>query len=167
MAQRTLEQRLIFVNNLAIRRATEELKSVSEFERLCRVLETAFLSNDFDGFELRQSPPMHDGPGDRGLQIVTEGKADFYWKKAGRHFNPETVPAWRLTLDLVAANNCRRGSLTLYRLYAGGDLQLDINLLTSVFAATLADALDRVHNRSLEITALSGDKALVAEARAS
>jgi hypothetical protein len=54
------------------------------------------------------------------------------------------VTAWSLTLDLVAANNRRRGSMTIYRLYTQRDLQLDINLLTSVFPMALADAIDRV-----------------------
>ena len=52
VAQRSLEQRLIFINNLAIRRAVEELKVASDFEQLCRVLEAAFSSNDFDAFDL-------------------------------------------------------------------------------------------------------------------
>src|ERR1700676_1229540 len=37
VAQRALEQRLIFVNNLAIRRATEELKVTEDFDQLCRI----------------------------------------------------------------------------------------------------------------------------------
>ena len=53
VAQRTLEQRLIFINNMAIRRAIEELKVASDFAQLCRILEAAFVSNDFDAFELR------------------------------------------------------------------------------------------------------------------
>ena len=126
VAHRALEQRLIFVNNLAIRRATEELKVASDFEQLCRILEAAFGSNDFDAFELclRRSP--------EGLD-VSGGQADFRWKRPGSRFNQEAVPAWSLALGLVAANNHQRGALILYRLYGGGDLQLDINLLTSVF----------------------------------
>src|SRR5262249_25778596 len=52
VAQRTFEQRQIFVNNLAIRRATEELKVASDYQQICRILTFAFSSNDFDGFEL-------------------------------------------------------------------------------------------------------------------
>ena len=33
---------------------------------------------------------------------------------------------------------------------AGGDLQLDVNLLTSVFPEALADALERIEDRALE-----------------
>ena len=51
--------------------------------------------------------------------------------------------AWRLTLDLVAANNRSYGSLEIYRFYSERPLLVDINLLTSVFPAVLADALRR------------------------
>ena len=53
VAQRTFEQRQIVINNLAIRRATEELKAARDYEQVCRVLEAAFNSNDFDGFDVR------------------------------------------------------------------------------------------------------------------
>jgi hypothetical protein len=48
-----------------------------------------------------------------------------------------------VTLDLVSTHNRRRGTLNIYRLYSERALQLDINLLTSVFPVALADALDR------------------------
>ena len=53
VGKRTLEQRQIVINNLAIRRATEELKVVGDYEQLWRVLQAAFNSNDFDGFDVR------------------------------------------------------------------------------------------------------------------
>src|SRR5437660_475282 len=52
VAQRTLNQPQIFVNNLAIRRATEELKVARDYEQVRRILLAAFGSNDFDSFEL-------------------------------------------------------------------------------------------------------------------
>ena len=53
-------------------------------------------------------------------------------------------PSWKLMLDLVTTSNQPRGSLVVYRIYSRRDLQLDVNLLTSEFPPTLADALDRV-----------------------
>jgi hypothetical protein len=53
-------------------------------------------------------------------------------------------PSWKLTLDLVTTSNRQRGSLDVYRIYSHRALQLDVNLLTSEFPFTLADALDRV-----------------------
>jgi hypothetical protein len=150
VAHRSLEQRLIFINNLAIRRAAEELKVASDFEQLCRVLEAAFSSNDFDAFELRLRPP--DEPAEiRDLQIVPAGEPHFHWKKRGSRFSANVVPGWSLTLDLVATNNRRRGLLTVYRLYDGRDLQLDMNLLTSILPVALADALDRTQRHAVEI----------------
>ena len=150
VAHRSLEQRLIFINNLAIRRAAEELKVASDFEQLCRVLEAAFSSNDFDAFELRLRSP--DEPAEiRDLQIVPAGEPHFHWKKRGSRFSANVVPGWSLTLDLVATTNRRRGLLTVYRLYDGRDLQLDMNLLTSILPVALADALDRTQRHAVEI----------------
>jgi UDP-GlcNAc:undecaprenyl-phosphate GlcNAc-1-phosphate transferase len=167
VAHRALEQRLIFVNNLAIRRATEELKVASDFEQLCRILEAAFGSNDFDAFELRLLRPPVGATDQQALQIVSDDKADHRWKRPGSRFGKETVPAWSLALGLVAANNHRRGSLTLYRLYGDGDLQLDINLLTSIFPEALADALERMQDRVVEVASSNDEPTPVAEARAS
>ena len=164
VAQRSLEQRLIFINNLAIRRAVEELKVTSDFEQLCRVLEAAFGSNDFDAFDLRLPGPPDEPAEIRELQIVTAGEPHFHWKKRGSHFSANVVPGWSLTLDLVAANNRRRGSLTVYRLYDGRDLQLDMNLLTSILPVALADALDRVLRHAVEIKTPTQEAAAAARA---
>ena len=53
VAHRTLNQPQIFVNNLAIRRASEELKVARDYDQVRRILVAAFDSNDFDAFELR------------------------------------------------------------------------------------------------------------------
>ncbi|MBZ5722016.1 MAG: undecaprenyl/decaprenyl-phosphate alpha-N-acetylglucosaminyl 1-phosphate transferase [Acidobacteriia bacterium] len=165
VAQRTMEQRQIFVNNLAIRRAVEELKVTQDYDQLCRILTAAFGSNDFDAFDLElnllpgQFPTLH------GLQIVS-GRGEqpvLRWKKPGSRFAHELVSAWSLNLDLVTANNRRRGSMVIYRLYSGRDLQLDINLLTAVFPVALADALDRGMSHVVEVVPKAeGDTDLLA-----
>lgn len=153
VAQRTIEQRQIFINNLAIRRATEELKVTRDYEQLCRVLVAAFSANDFDGFDLK----LHFLPGELrrvdGLRVVAghPEPPQLRWKKPSSRFSHEMVTAWSLNLDLVTANNRRRGSMTIYRMYSERDLQLDVNLLTSVFPVALADALDRVASGAVEI----------------
>src|SRR2546426_4397281 len=48
VAHRTMEQRQIFINNLAIRRAMEALKVTCDYDELCGILEGAFRTNDFD-----------------------------------------------------------------------------------------------------------------------
>lgn len=145
VAQRTMETRLIFINNLAIRRATEELKVSVSYEQICRILVAAFKTNDFDGFHLYANSLPEEHPRLDGLSLflTAEGNPCLRWRKHGtRLMLPETV-AWSLTLDLVAGDNRRWGWMRIYRGYADRDLQLDINLLTSRFPRVLADAMDR------------------------
>ena len=153
VAQRTIEQRQIFINNLAIRRATEELKVTRDYAQLCTVLEAAFSSNDFDAFHLNLKLFPHDDPGQVPVEIFHprgEGTS-FHWKKNGNSSLRAGLPSWNLTLDLMTSSNRRRGSMTIQRLYTQRDLQLDVNLLTAVFPIALADALDRVFSQPREV----------------
>ncbi|MGO8935520.1 MAG: MraY family glycosyltransferase [Terracidiphilus sp.] len=138
VAQRTMEQRHIVINNLSVRRAVEELKVAADFNQVRSVLVAAFDSNDFDAFELHLKPL----PGDQSLPGETN--RHFHWSKFPHMAAISSQPSWKLTLDLVTTSNRRRGSLVVFRIYSQRDLQLDVNLLTSEFPATLADALDRV-----------------------
>jgi hypothetical protein len=72
------------------------------------------------------------------------------WKKPGSYFSSELVSAWNLTIDLVTSRNRRCGCVTFYRRYNGRDLQLDINLLTSIFQTSLADGLQRVSTQTVQ-----------------
>ena len=151
VAQRTMEQRNIVINNLAIRRAVEELKVTRDYAQLCRILEAAFCNNDFDGFELKLRGGAHE-------------QARYQWAKSASL--RENWPAWNLNLDLTTSANRSRGSLIIYRLYSDRALQLDINLLTSVFPVVLADALDRTLAAAEEMMPASanGDRFVAAQA---
>lgn len=138
VAQRTIEQRQIFINNLSVRRAVEELKVATSFDQVRKILLAAFDGNDFDGFELQASPHFN------GHGPFSETGRRFHWSKSPRMAAISAEPLWKLTLDLVTTSNQPRGSLVVYRGYGGGDLQLDVNLLISEFPNALADALDRV-----------------------
>jgi UDP-GlcNAc:undecaprenyl-phosphate GlcNAc-1-phosphate transferase len=159
VAQRTFEQRQIVINNLAIRRATEELKAARDYEQIRRILEAAFGSNDFDGFDLRfklfpgESRPA--GVSEPGPQ-PRRGEVSFHWGKTRGSGSPEGLAVWTLSLDLVSSSNRRRGSLIVHRLYSQRDLQLDINLLTSAFPITLADALDRTLQHAVQVIPRAG-----------
>jgi hypothetical protein len=138
VAQRTIDQRQIVINNLSVRRAVEELKVARNLDQVRSVLIAAFDSNDFDAFELQLKPL----PG--GQSLPAEANHHFHWSKFPHMVAISSQPSWKLTLDLVTTSNQRRGSLVVYRIYSHRALQLDVNLLTSEFPATLADALDRV-----------------------
>jgi UDP-GlcNAc:undecaprenyl-phosphate GlcNAc-1-phosphate transferase len=142
VAKRTIEQRNIFVNNLFIRRAIEELKVAKDYAELCQILETAFSENDFDGFILKVNSP-EDHNGTRHLPLLST-LAQFKWSKTKSRKLPDNCPAWKLTLQLVTSGGRNFGSMEVYRVYNERPLLLDINLLTSDFPTVLADALDRV-----------------------
>ena len=153
VAQRTFEQRQIVINNLAIRRATEELKVVRDCEQVRRVLEAAFNSNDFDGFDLRfmlfpgEVYPVD--PLDAGSP--RRGEVSFHWGKNRGARSLDSLALWTLSLDLVSSSNRHRGALVVRRLYSERPLQLDINLLTTGLPVALADALDRTLQRGEEV----------------
>lgn len=154
VAQRTMEQRQVFVNNLAIRRAAEELKIAEDFQGLCRILSSAFEVNDFDAFELRAQLPSYAD----GLSIVQPTVCPHVrWKKQGSLADPGFGNMWSLNLDLVSTNNHYCGTLLIFRSYANRNLQLDINLLTSDLATALADALHRTAASDVEFLIADAD----------
>jgi hypothetical protein len=154
VAQRTFEQRQIVINNLAIRRATQELKAARDYEQIRRILEAAFGSNDFDGFDVTfkllpgESFPVNaDGTG----APQRRGEVSFRWGKTRASRSLDGLAVWTLSLDLVSSSNRRRGAMMVHRLYSHRDLQLDINLLTSAFPVALADAFDRTLQHAVQI----------------
>ncbi len=154
VAHRTMEQRQIFINNMSIRRATEELRVTRDYAQLCRILVAGFSANDFDGFELRSVSTLKEIQ-DR------EPEACFRWKKPGSASMKRPVNAWTMNLELVTANRSRRGSMTIYRQYSSRNLQLDINLLTADFPIALAEALERISAHNLQFpTSVEGSSAV-------
>jgi hypothetical protein len=140
VAQRTIEQRQIVINNLAVRRAVEELRKAGDLAQVRNILITAFENNDFDAFELQLAPAL--------VAHLAESSKPFHWTKLPHLTAISSVPAWKVTLDLITSSNLCCGSLSVYRAYSQQDLQLDINLLTSVFPVALADAIHRVLHSS-------------------
>ncbi len=137
VALRTMEQRQIVINNLAIRRAVEELKVAVDYDQVRNILLAAFGGNDFDAFELQLKSQSGD-------QMGGEQYKPFHWTRFPHVVSISSMPSWKLSLELVTTSNRRRGSLLVYRVYTPRGLQLDINLVTTEFPVVLADALDRV-----------------------
>jgi hypothetical protein len=164
VAHRTLNQPQIFVNNLAIRRATEELKVSRDYEQVRRILLAAFSSNDFDGFDLTLKLLPEElvafeslEPGSRRNPVT------FRWVKPGIPQVFDHSAVWTIALDLLSSNNRHRGTLRVQRFYSARDLQIDINLLTNAFPVALADALDRTLSPSAHVIPIPGqDTSLVA-----
>jgi UDP-GlcNAc:undecaprenyl-phosphate/decaprenyl-phosphate GlcNAc-1-phosphate transferase len=155
VAQRTLDQRQIFINNLAIRRAIEELKVARDYEQIRCILVAAFGSNDFDGFDVKVK--LLGGelvPIEAADAAMRRGELSFHWSKAGAPKFFDGLPVWTLALNLCTSSNRRRGTLLVHRLYSSRNLQIDINLLTSVFPSVLADALDRTLAHSPQVIPL-------------
>lgn len=156
VAHRTLDQPQIFVNNLAIRRALEELKVARDYEQVRRILLAAFSSNDFDGFELSldilqgEAVPFETNEKPAGLRSGTS----FRWAKPGVPQILDHSAVWTIALDLRSSANRHRGTLKVHRVYSPRDLQLDINLLTHSFPTALADALDRTLAHSAQVIPL-------------
>jgi UDP-GlcNAc:undecaprenyl-phosphate GlcNAc-1-phosphate transferase len=156
VAQRTLDQPQIFVNNLAIRRATEELKVARDYDQVRRVLVAAFSSNDFDGFELKlEIFPGEIASGNGSESLAAQRSASsFRWSKPGVPKTVDGSPVWTVALDLLSSSNRHRGSLLVHRLYSSRNLQVDINLLTTAFPTALADALDHTLSHSAHVIPL-------------
>jgi UDP-GlcNAc:undecaprenyl-phosphate/decaprenyl-phosphate GlcNAc-1-phosphate transferase len=166
VAQRTLNQPQIFVNNLAIRRATEELRVARDHEQVRRILLAAFGSNDFDGFELKLDLlPGETVPVEFIDASSRRDPNSFRWNKPALQ-NADSSSAWTIALDLLSSANHHRGTLTVHRLYSTRDLQLDVNLLTGAFPTALADALDRTLVHAGSVIALPEQDRSLATAQA-
>ena len=166
VAHRTFDQPQIFVNNLAIRRATEELKVARDYDQVRRILTAAFDSNDFDSFELKLELVPGEVVPFETLDSAGVRRNTFRWTKAGSPKTFDGSTAWNLVLNLMSSANRRRGTLTVQRLYSSRDLQIDINLLTSAFPTALADALDRTLVHSPHVIALPEQDASLISAQA-
>jgi UDP-GlcNAc:undecaprenyl-phosphate GlcNAc-1-phosphate transferase len=142
IAQRTVEQRSVFVNNLAIRRAIEELKAASDYAQVCQILQFAFRSNDFDGFELKIDAQGVTAAG-AGIRVDGRPSTILHFEKPHGPKIRNGWAAWHLTLELVTTDNQWLGSMKMYRFYTNRALLVDTNLLTVLFPIVLADALDR------------------------
>ena len=164
VAQRTLEQRQIVINNLAIRRATEELKLARDYAQIRHILEAAFSSNDFEAFELKCSlvPAEFDSA---IRKPAWENEFSFKRERLGGSAM-QSFGVWTLALDLITSSNRHSGTLLLRRWYSQRNLQLDINLLTAEFPSALADALDRVPDLAIQVIPLPDRNGSFAAAQA-
>jgi len=167
VAHRTLDQPQIFVNNLAIRRATEELKVARDYEQVRRILLAAFGSNDFDAFELQlDAIPGEFVPFGADSASLHSRKSSFHWIKPGLTKVLDRSALWTISLDLLNSTNRHSGTLMIHRLYSRRNLQLDVNLLTGEFPVVLADALHRTLTHAPQVIAIPSDDSPLVAAQA-
>jgi hypothetical protein len=81
-----------------------------------------------------------------------------------KHLDSSAI--WTVALVLLSSANRPCGTLRVFRSYSHRDLQLDINLLTSLFPRALADALDRTLVHSAHVIPLPDQESTLATAQA-
>jgi hypothetical protein len=145
VARRTVEQKGVIINNLAIRRATSRLSKAKEVSELYEALREAFRNTNFDGFDLWSTRPVSESS---SLSNGMNGEASLHysWKKNNRDGNwAQPSPfVWTLSLELADGDTQMQGCFRLYQESNRGTVQMDINLLINEFRIVLANALDRI-----------------------
>jgi UDP-GlcNAc:undecaprenyl-phosphate/decaprenyl-phosphate GlcNAc-1-phosphate transferase len=153
-AKRTMDQKQIIVNNLSVRRGTEELASADDFSDVCNILEATFGCNEFDGFDLAFRPAFREhalipAPFVRNY----DGSYRLEWRKPAAQ---PVASRWQLSLVLNGASLGSDATFTVYRGHNSRHLLFDINLLTGEFQTVLSDALQRALEAPQEVVMLAG-----------
>src|SRR5690242_298007 len=140
VARRTMEQKEVIKNNLAIRRAKEQLVGARSFVDICEILETAFDGNDFDAFRLGIHPPA-DWFGGLSYRGSSDSCAYHTWQKNPR--GNAMAGKWNLTLELRSSTHRAQGFFSMYRINDDRPLMIDLNLVGFNFSTALANSLER------------------------
>jgi hypothetical protein len=141
-AKRTVTQKEIIVNNLAIRRATEDLASADDLGSICAALNAAFEDNEFDAFDLTLRPfAARESRIPAMFDASSDGRYRYEWHKPG--MEARSSATWQLTLALRGSVPGQDASFTVYRYEIQRNLLFDINMLTGEFSIVLGEALER------------------------
>jgi UDP-GlcNAc:undecaprenyl-phosphate/decaprenyl-phosphate GlcNAc-1-phosphate transferase len=150
VARRTWEQKTIIYNNLAIRRAEDELQRAGTVNEVTHILRTAFQANDYDGFEITFTPESSASYGSTLMMPPLQ----YGWRREeGKHGK-----GWEVRLDLFSKRGEVCGCLSIHRSYTDCSLRSDIDCFTKEFASALSAALQRAgesHIPSMPIAALA------------
>jgi UDP-GlcNAc:undecaprenyl-phosphate/decaprenyl-phosphate GlcNAc-1-phosphate transferase len=147
VAHRAWEQKTIISNNLAIRRATDELTGAKTVRDVLQILKRAFQGNDYDGFEFSFTPEL---PALYGALLVHPG-LQHAWRRQPESRNT----GWELRLDLLSEKGEVRGWFSVTRSYAKLSLRSDIDCLTTEFAGALSAALQRVGESHIPLAGIA------------
>lgn len=135
LARRTVDQRKIIANNIAVHAANEQLTRARSKIEIEDVFLKLFANNAFDALDLRS----------------VDGSLQYSWVREGQGVAAKQ-DGWSLCIPLTAEGEVS-GTVILYRAYSAQPLLVDINLLTNVFPVRAGEALARI--RKTEAGALS------------
>ncbi|MEO5936742.1 MAG: MraY family glycosyltransferase [Terriglobales bacterium] len=132
LARRTVDQKKIITNNLAVHQAGEELAGARTTADITAIFLKLFENNAFDAFEVRSL--------DGSLQHVWSRDG-----KVGHEAGADRATGWSMNIPLTTGEGKMMGELALYRAYTPMPLLIDINLLTSGFPVRAGEAIARVN----------------------
>jgi UDP-GlcNAc:undecaprenyl-phosphate GlcNAc-1-phosphate transferase len=133
MARRTWGQKTIIYNNLAIRRAEDELARARTAHDVVLILKAAFQRTDYDGFEITFTPESTSS-------YAVSPPFQYTWR---RDDEENRKKGWEVRLDLFSPRGEVRGCLSINRSYTASSLRSDIDCFTEEFARALSAALQR------------------------
>jgi len=136
--QRVARRRQILANHVAIRQATEILRSCRDFDSICRVLKEALEPVGFDGVRFQKLGQTKDtltvaAP----LRYSADGSWIYSWLQG-----ETTEPAWELKVELANSSE-RWGYFSLIRMCNSDSLAMDVNMLSGDFCSSLCKAIER------------------------
>ena len=138
-----------------IRRATESLGSCTDFRAICKVLQENLQPIGFDGIRVKNLghgafPTSSLYP----LHYDSDGRLLFTWSERAMD-NP---PAFEYHLELVIGSHPALGNVSLFRMSADEDFQLELDVLLSEdFTTALSTAVGRATNGMKAVRQTSQD----------
>ena len=151
VATRTMQQRSVIANNLALRHAVDEMKTVETLEELCFVLEHALAENEFHSFRLIIEGPLARALDPNStLQAGSEDERSYFWSQEnGGGAERSPMASWTLELECSPYDHSSV-RLLFHRYEQVQDIRLDLNLVTGLLARAMRTALGVIAAREVE-----------------
>ena len=142
---RAIFKRRILANNVSIRRASELLKSCSDREAFCKILQVTLQPLGFSGFRLEnlEYPRMPESS-IRPLVYDPNGRMEFCWTT-----DSASEPDWELRLQLTTSSGQPLGYLCLFQVHEDRRQSFDLSVMTDGVRTSISDALQRTLPRSV------------------
>jgi UDP-GlcNAc:undecaprenyl-phosphate GlcNAc-1-phosphate transferase len=137
VVRRTLQQKQIIANNLRIRRAVEELATITTHSEFAEIFVRAFEPLGFCGIRLAPAAKLRTAISNATpLVYASNGTLQFVWDS-----DEELEHCWELKLPLISRAGKWCGELSIFRRNTTGRLLMDMNLFTQVLQTAVADAM--------------------------